>query len=50
MYDKYYFEEYARLTLKFVFPYPQENFFCADKPQCSKEAEIREENRAVPLK
>lgn len=32
MYDKYYFEEYARLTLKFVFPYPQENFFCADKP------------------
>lgn len=32
MYDKYYYEEYARLTLGSIFLYPQENFFCADKP------------------
>lgn len=32
MYRKKYYEEYARLTLKYIFQYPVENFICADKP------------------
>ncbi len=39
MYNKMYYEEYARLTLKYIFPYPIENFVCADKPDIQNETD-----------